>query len=371
MVDFKLSEEQQQYQQLAKDFAQKEIASHTADYDHKGEFPLDVAQAAWELGLMNSLLPEEFGGLGLHVFEACIIAEELAAACPAVALGMEANNLAIAALLSAGSGEQKKRYLNQLSTEFALAGYSGTSPSITATSSGDTWVISGRQNWVINAGRAAWFYLLAAHEGSNKLSAFVLPSETKGISVGQPEARMGLRAADICSVEFSNVSVSTEHLLAGEGEGRKAEQLVLNRFLPLAASASVGAARSAMEHSIRYAKERTTFGTAIANHQAVSFMIADMAKDIEAARLLSWQAAWLFDRDLPNSKEAYIASSFAADMAMKVATDAVQVFGGYGYSREYPVEKAMRDAKVMQALHGTSHRQKIEVARQLAGAARS
>lgn len=379
MLDFKLTDEQKQYLQLAKDFAQKEISPSSAHLDSSGEFPLEILRKAWEIGLMNVLVPEQWGGLGLAVADACLISEELGAACTGVSMIMETNNLATAPVIVAGSDEQKKEFLEPLTAELGFAAFCSTEyaaqgkPSAIQTTArrvGDQYVLNGRKSWIANAGVARWYLLLActgAADGGRGISAFLVNADADGIEVGEREPTLGHRASDTRSLILKDLKVPARNLLGEEGQGADIYLAAVDRTRPLFSAAAVGLARSAMEHSIRYAKERTTFGQPIANHQAVSFMVADMAKDIEAARLLAWQAAWLSDRGKSNSREAEIAKSFAVDMAMRVATDAVQIYGGYGYSREYPVEKLMRDAKMLQIYEGTSQLQRVSIGKQLVG----
>lgn len=376
MVDFRLTDEQKQYQQLARDFAQKEMAPRAAQHDMTGEFPLEICKQAWEIGLMNVHIPEQFGGLGLGVFDSCLIAEELGAGCSGISMAIEANNLAEAPLIVAGSVEQKKEFLESMTGEFCFASYCATEPpdavgvKTTARRVGDQYVLNGQKMSITNAGVARWYYVLASSDpsrGDNGVSAFIVPRESDGLEVGQKESTMGHRASDRRRISFTDVKVPGRYLVGQEGDGLKITNQAFDHTRPLTAASAVGLSRSAMEHSIKYAKERTTFGQAIANHQAVSFMLADMAKDIEAARLLSRQAAWLIDHGMPNTMQAAMAKAFAVDMAMKVATDAVQIFGGYGYSREYPVEKLMRDAKMFQIYEGTSQMQRVTIGRRLVG----
>lgn len=381
MVDFQLTGEQEQIQQLAREFAEKEIRPRASHHDRTGEFPREICRKAWELGLMNTHIPQEYGGLGLGVFDSCLIAEEIATGCTGIGTAMEANNLAAAPLIVAGTDEQKRKYLTPMTEDLMFAAYCVTEPTAgsdvagiktTARLVGDEYVISGEKMWITNAGVASWYYVLAitdktqSHKG---ISAFLVDRDAAGISVGKKEMNMGQRASDTRSITFDEVKVPKSALIGREGEGFKISMAAFDHTRPLVAAAAVGLARSAMEHALRYATERHTFGHPIANHQAVSFMLADMDKDIEAARLLCWRASWLIDAGLRNTREAAIAKAFAADMAMRVATDAVQIFGGYGYSTEYPVEKLMRDAKIFQIYEGTSQIQRVIISRQLASAA--
>lgn len=377
MVGFLLTPEQKQMQQLARDFARREITPHASHYDESGEFPREICRKAWELGLMNGHIPEQFGGAGLGVFDSCLIAEEIARGCTGIGTAMEANNLAEAPLIVAGSEEQKKTFLSPMNEELIFAAYCVTEPSAgsdvagiktTARKCGDEYIINGQKMWITNAGVASWYYVLAYTDpaaGHRGMSAFVIPRDTPGITVGKKESNMGQRASDTRSIIFEDVKVPAANLVGAEGQGFKICMSAFDHTRPLVASAAVGLARSAMTSAVRYAKERSAFGQPISSFQAVSFMLADMDKDIEAARLLCWKAAWLIDQGHRNTREAAIAKAFAADVAMRVATDAVQVLGGYGYSKEYPVEKLMRDAKIFQIYEGTSQIQRLIISRHL------
>jgi acyl-CoA dehydrogenase len=376
-MDFLLSQEQEQIRRLAKDFAEKEIAPRSAHHDETGEFPREICRKAWEAGLMNTHIPEEFGGSGLGVLEGCLIAEEIGAACTGIGTAMEANNLAEAPLIVAGTPEQKKEFLTLMAEEFKFAAYCVTEPQAgsdvagiktTARKVGDDYILNGQKMWITNAGVADWYYVLAQTDptqGNKGMSAFIVKREIDGISVGKKENNMGQRASDTRAITFEDVKVSSSHLLGREGDGFKISMSAFDHTRPLVAAAAVGLARSAMQHAVSYARERHTFGQPIANYQAIGFMLADMDKNVEAARLLAWKAAWLIDQGKRNTREAAMAKAFAADTAMQTAVDAVQVFGGYGYSREYPVEKLMRDAKIFQIYEGTSQIQRLIISRQL------
>ncbi|MFQ5637473.1 MAG: acyl-CoA dehydrogenase family protein [bacterium] len=376
-MDFNLTDEQKQLKDLAKEFTQNEIVPVAAEYDKKSEFPTELLRKSWELGLMNVQVPESCGGFGLGVLEDCLIAEEISVGCTGIGTSMLSNMLAEGPVLLAGTEEQKKKFLGQMVEEFSFCAYAVTEPGAgsdvagiktTAKKVGNDYVINGQKMWITNAAQAKWFFVLAYTDpaaGYGGMSAFVVPAESQGVSVGKHEEKLGQRASDTRAVTFEDVNVSSANLLGKEGEGWKIAMFAFDHSRPVIAAAAVGLARGAMEHSIRYSSERTSFGKPIAQHQAVSFMIADMGMNIEAARLLTWQSAWKADKGKRNTLEAACAKAFAADMAMKVATDAVQVFGGYGYSSEYPVEKLMRDAKIFQIYEGTSQIQRMIIAREL------
>lgn len=377
MVDFRLSEEQKQIQELARDFATRVIAPKAPHHDETGEFPREICKKAFDQGLMNAHIPEEYGGSGLGVLESCLIAEEIASGCTGIGTAMEANNLAEAPLIVAGTDEQKRKFLTPMTEELIFAAYAVTEPAggsdvagikTTARKVGNDYVINGQKMWITNAGVASWLYVLAhtdPSQGHKGMSAFVVPADTPGIILGKKEMNMGQRASDTRGITFEDVVIPESNRVGREGDGFKISMGAFDHTRPLVAAAAVGLARSAMHHAIRYANEREAFGKPIANNQAISFMLADMDKDIAAARFLCWHAAWLIDNGMRNTCEAARAKAFAADTAMRVATDAVQIFGGYGYSREYPVEKLMRDAKIFQIYEGTSQIQRVIISRHL------
>jgi acyl-CoA dehydrogenase len=377
MIDFSLTEEQVQLQELARKFAREEVIPKAAHHDQTGEFPHEIVRKAWEIGLMNTHVPVEYDGAGLGVLDGCLITEEFAYGCTGIATAMEANGLAAAPVIVAGNEEQKKEFLGRLTREPLLAAYCVTEPGAgsdvagirtSAKRVGDDYVINGEKMWITNASVANWYFLLAYTDPSAKhrgMSGFIIPRETPGVTVGKKEKNLGQRASDTRAITFEDVKVPAKYLLGKEGDGFKIAMSAFDHTRPTVSSGAVGLARRAMDEAIKYATERSTFGQPIAKYQAVSFMIADMAKDVEAARLLVWQAAWAIDNGRRNTKLAAFAKAFAADVAMRVATDAVQVFGGYGYSQEYPVEKLLRDAKIYQIYEGTSQIQRLIIAKEI------
>ncbi len=376
-MNFSLTDDQKQLQELARKFAKEEVIPKAPHHDETGEFPKEIAQKAWELGLMNTHIPEDCGGLGLGVLEGCIVTEELAYGCTGIATAMEANSLAAAPVIVAGSAEQKKEFLGQLTAEPKFAAYCVTEPGAGSDVSGirtqakkvgGDYVISGSKMWITNASVASWYFVLAYTDPAAKhkgMSGFLVPASTPGITVGKKEWNLGQHASDTRGITFEDVKVPEKYRLGKEGDGFKIAMSAFDHTRPAVSAGAVGLARRAMDEAVEYAKTRKTFGTPIAAHQGVSFMIADMAKDIEAARLLVHKAAWMIDRGDRNTKFAAFAKAFAADVAMRVATDAVQVFGGYGYSNEYPVEKLMRDAKIYQIYEGTSQIQRLIIAKEI------
>ena len=377
MVDFRLTQEQQQLQQLARDFAKNEIRPVAKHHDETGEFPVEVLKKAWRLGLMNTHIPEAIGGLGLGTFDGALIAEENAWGCSGIGTAIEANTLAEMPVIVAGSEAQQKKYLGRMVDEFLLAAYCVTEPGAgsdvanirsRAERRGDTYVINGEKMWITNGGKADWYFVLAKTDpdaGHRGMTGFIVDADSPGITHGKKEWNLGQRASDTRAVKFEDVEVPAENRLGEEGEGFKIAMKAFDKTRPTVASASVGVARAAFEHAVEYAQDRKTMGRPIYEHQAVGFMIADMAKDIEASRLLVWQCAWAIDNGVRNTKLAAMAKCFAADTCHRVCSDAVQVFGGNGYSTEYPVEKLLRDSKIFQIYEGTSQIQRLIITKEI------
>ncbi len=378
-VSFKLNEDQEALQRMARTFAKERIRPISSHHDHSGEFPMEVLKEAWELGLINTHIPENYGGLGLGVLDGVVLAEENAWGCTGISTIIEANTLAEAPVIVAGNEEQKKKYLGRMNEELLFAAYGVTEPNAgsdvaslktTAVRRGDEYVINGEKMWITNAGKANWFFVLAKTDpsaGNRGMTGFIVDADSTGITLGRKEWNMGQRASDTRGVKFEDVVVPVANRLGEEGEGFKIAMKAFDITRPLVAAGAVGLARAAYEHAVDYAKERETMGRPIAKHQAVSFMIADMAKDIEAARLLVWKAAWTIDQGVRNTMYASMAKCFAADTAHRVASDAVQVFGGNGFNTEYPVEKLLRDSKIFQIYEGTSQIQRLIISKELFG----
>ncbi|MCB9777459.1 MAG: acyl-CoA dehydrogenase family protein [Alphaproteobacteria bacterium] len=377
-MSFNLSEEQEALRALAHEFAENEIRPVAPHHDETGEYPWDVLRKAHELGLMNTHIPEDCGGLALSNVDSLLIAEELAWGCSGIGTAIEANGLAQAPVILGASDFLKQKYLAPMTETLSMCAYGVTEPGAgsdvqgmktTAVKHGDKYVLNGNKMWITNAGVADWYFVVALTDPDKKarggMTAFIVERSWDGVTVGKKEENLGQRASDTRGITFEDVEVPAENVVGVEGDGWKLAMAAFDHTRPAVACASVGVARAAMEHARQYSTERRTFGTAIANHQAVAFMIAEMAMNIEAGRLLCWQAADLKDQGKRNTMQASMAKAFCADMAMKVCTDAVQVFGGYGYSKEYPVEKLMRDAKIFQIYEGTSQIQRLIISREL------
>ena len=374
-INFALTEEQKMIQQLAREFAQKEIAPVAEQYDRTHEYPWPVIKKAQELGFTALNVPEEYGGMGLSLFEEMLVGEELAWGCSGISTAIAVNGLAILPVLIAGTEEQKIEYGGRLA-DGQMASYCLTEPEAgsdvagiktTARKEGDHYILNGGKTFITGA-TVSDFYTVFAYTDPdtryNGMSCFVVHRDWEGVSTGQPFHKMGQHASDTAEVIFDNVKVPASHLLGKEGDGFLIAMKVFDRSRPGTAAGALGVARRAMDEAVNYAKTRTAMGKPIWQHQAVGHMIADMAMELEAARLLVWKSAWSVDSGERNTTIAAYAKAFAADTAMKITTNAVQVFGGYGYMAEYPVEKLMRDAKIYQIYEGTSQIQRNIIVRE-------
>jgi acyl-CoA dehydrogenase len=376
VVDLTLTDEQKDLRELAHSFAEKDIRKVAWDYDKDGTWPQNIIDKAWEIGLMNTHVAEEYGGPGLDYLSGCLIEEEMGWGCSGIGTSLMANGLASAPVSIGGSEEVKKKYLGMLTDEPKLASFCLTEPDAgsdvsgmktTATKRGDKYVINGSKCFITNGGYADWYTVYAKTDkdaGHRGISAFVVPRDHT-VTVDKKEDKLGQRASNTATITFNETEIPAENLLGEENHGFKLAMMTLDRTRPGVAAMAVGIAKAALEFAADYSKERVQFGVPIAMHQAVAFMIADMATKVEAARLLVWNSAVLLDQGKRNTLAASHAKRFAADSAMEVTTDAVQVYGGYGFIKEYPVEKLMRDAKIMQLYEGTSQIQRLVIAKEL------
>ena len=376
MVDFTLTDEQKDLRELAHNFSEKEIRPVAWDYDRDGTWPQDIVEKAFEVGLMNVHIPDAYGGPGLDYLSGCLIEEELGWGCSGIGTSLMANGLACAPLLIGASEETKQKYLGMLTEEPKLASFCLTEPDAgsdvggmktRAVKKGDKYVLSGSKCFITNGGYASWYTVYAKTDpdaGHRGITAFVVDRDADGVSVDKKEDKLGQRASNTATISFDEVEVPAENMIGEENKGFKLAMTTLDRTRPGVSALAVGIARAAFEFASEYSKERIQFGVPIAMHQAVAFMIADMATKIEAARLLVWESAVLLDQGQRNTLVSSHAKRFAADTAMEVTTDAVQVYGGYGFIKDYPVEKLMRDAKIMQLYEGTSQIQRLVIARE-------
>ncbi|MFQ5520306.1 MAG: acyl-CoA dehydrogenase family protein [Candidatus Methylomirabilia bacterium] len=375
-----LSDEQRQVRDLARAIAREKIAPLAPRYDETESYPEEAMQLLAEQGLMGIWVPEEYGGTSMGALALCLATEEIAWACAATATNFLATPLGGYPILLVGTEEQKKRYLPRLAAGEILAAYSlsesaagsdAASLQTQAVRKGDRYILNGTKLWCSNGDHAGVITLFATvdrSKGAKGVTAFLVEPTFPGFAIGKTEKKMGIRASPTVAFHLTDCEVPVENRLGDEGEGFKIAMRTLDYTRPPTGVLAVGIAQAALDAALAYAKERRQFGQPIASFQGVQFMLADMAMAVQASRLLVHHTAQLVDRGVsPVMLEASIAKCFAADTAMRVTTDAVQIFGGYGYTREYPVERYMRDAKVTQIYEGTSQIQRLVIARELLG----
>ncbi len=378
MLGFSLTEEQQALVEMARRFTKERIIPIAAECDRNAKFPREVFEAGHELGLINPTVPSEYGGSALGELDNALIAEQLAYGCTGIQTSMLANTLALTPIKLAGNEDQKKKYLGMLTADPVFASYCTTEPTGGSDVAGlrtkferhgDDFVLNGEKSWITNASFASFYVVFATSNPEQRhrgIAAFIVDRESEGLRVGTHEDKLGQRASDTAAVHFENVKVPKQNLLAPEGQGFKLAMETFNQTRPDIGAMATGLMQRCLDESLAYAKERVTFGQPIIEHQMVQAMIADMAIGTEATRLLYQKAAWNLDNGVRDPIVSSYAKAFGADHAMQSAIDAVQVFGGNGYVRDYPVEKLMRDAKVLQIYEGTSQIQRLVIARSLA-----
>ena len=377
MLNFELTPEQKILVEETRRFTREKIIPIAGEADKTHEFPMDVYKEAWELGLVGPNIPEEYGGAGMGEVDHVLLTEELAFGCTGIQTSMTANVLAATPILIAGNDDQKKKYLGMLTSEPVFAAYALTEPAAGSDAAGiqarcrkdgNDWIVNGSKCFITNAAWASWYIVFATVDPSLRHSgimAFVIDRDAQGVSVGKTEDKLGQRASNTAVVNFDDVRVPADNVLAEQGHGFKLAMQTFDRTRPDIGAGACGLIRRALEESIAYALERKTFGVPIAEHQMVQALIAEMGIKYEATRLLVHKSAWQIDQGGRNSLVASYSKAFGADSAMQVATDAVQVFGGNGYITEYPVEKLMRDAKILQIYEGTSQIQRMVIAKNL------
>ena len=383
-MDFSLTEEQKSIRKTMRDFTETEIVPVARELDEKEEFPLEILKKLYDMGIANLAVPEKYGGSGVDSLTYVIILEELARGCAGVATSATANSnsLALYPLILGGSEELKEKYLIPTCENWKVAAFCLTEPNAgsdigaigaTAKRDGDSYLINGNKCFITNASYADYLTVFANvvdKEGNKKLSVFMVEADMHGVVKGKKEKKMGLRCSNTAELFFDNVKIPAENLIGEEGDGLKLAKLTLELSRPNVGAISLGIAQAALDAAVAYAKERVQFGKAIASKQGIQFMLADMSAQIDAARLLVYRASYLKDEALKTgnysfTRESAIAKLYASDAAMQVTTDAVQIFGGYGYSREYMVEKYMRDAKITQIYEGTNQIQRMIIASEL------
>ena len=375
-MHFTLSSDQQLIQNLARQFAEKEITPRAAECDREVRYPIELQTKALEVGLLNLAVPTEFGGAGLGCFDVCLVAEQMAWGCAGIAGMLTLNSVVIDALLCGANAQQQREYFGRL-IKGEFGAYCATEPAAgsdvagmktRATKRGNDYVINGNKIWITNSPLASFFILFAKTDpdaGGRGVTTFLVERDAPGVSVGNPLGKMGQRAAPAAEVFFDNVTVPASAMLGNEGQGFNMAMKVFDRSRPMVAASAVGLLQHCLDESLKYASQRVTMGKPIISYQAIGHKIADMGMRLEAARLLAYQAAWWCDQGERNTLKAAYAKAFAADSAMWAATETVQIFGGMGYSTEYPAEKLFRDAKVLQIYEGTSEIQRNIMVREL------
>ncbi len=377
-MDYFLTEEQQMIKELSAKIADEKIAPIAIEYDEKGIFPRDIMKVLADSDLCGVYIPEEYGGLGGGVFEMSLVVEQLSRACGGISLAFAGTGLGTFPIILFGSEEQKKKYLPGIASGEKIAAFGLTEADAgsdaagiqtTAVLDGDEYVLNGTKQWITNGGEADVYTIVACTnraKGARGFSAFIVEKDTPGFTYGKKENKMGIRASCTRELVFTNCRIPKENLLSKEGMGFIVAMKTLDRTRPGVAAQALGIAQGSFEAALKYSRERVQFGQAISSFQAIQHMLADMAIQIEASRALVYQTCKYIDSGAKNfSKESAMSKVMASDTAMKVTTDAVQVMGGYGYMKEYPVEKRMRDAKITQIYEGTNQIQRNVIALEL------
>lgn len=377
-MQFKLTEEHEMIRKMVRDFAKNEVAPTAAERDEEERFDMDIFKKMAGLGLTGIPWPEEYGGIGSDYLAYCIAIEELSKVCASTGVTLSAHtSLAGWPIYKFGSEEQKQKYLRPMAQGETIGAYGLTEPGsgsdsgamrTTAVADGDDYILNGTKIFITNGGIADTYVVFALTDPASRqkgTSAFIVEKDFAGFSVGKKEKKLGIRSSPTTELIFENCRVPKENLLGKEGEGFKIAMMTLDGGRNGIAAQAVGIAQGALDAAVDYAKEREQFGKPIAAQQGIGFKLAEMATSVEAARLLTYQAAWLESEGLPYGKESAMSKLFAGDTAMKVTTEAVQVFGGYGYTKDYPVERYMRDAKITQIYEGTQEIQKLVISRML------
>jgi butyryl-CoA dehydrogenase len=374
-MQFQLTEDQQLVQKTARDFATSEVLPKAAEIDREHRHPAELVARMAELGFLGIAVPEQWGGAGMDHVSYVLAMEEISRACASTGVIMSVNNsLVCDPIYRFGTDEQRRRWLNPLAAGkllgcFALsepeAGSDAAAQRTTATRDGDEWVISGVKNWITNGPVADVCVLFTMNDraaGHKGITAFILPMDAKGVRTGPPDDKLGIRGSKSCQIFLDDVRLPHDHLLGEVGQGFKVAMSTLDGGRIGIAAQALGIARAVLEDSLEYAQARKTFGKPIAQHQAIQWKLADMATELDAARLLTLRAAWLKDHKQPYGKEAAMAKLFASDVANRAAREGIQIFGGNGYVTEFPVERHFRDAKITEIYEGTSEIQRLVIA---------
>ncbi|MBU0650952.1 acyl-CoA dehydrogenase family protein [bacterium] len=382
-MNYLFTEEQEMIRDLARKIAQEKIAPVAAEYDEKEEFPWPIMKVLADSDLFGVYIEEQFGGFGGGVTELAIVTEELSKACGSIAVSYAASALGTYPIIIGGNDEQKKKFLPEIASGKRMAAFGLTEAGAgsdagaiktTATKDGSHYILNGTKQWITNAGEAEIYSVVAVTDktkGARGASAFIVEKGAKGFSFGKKEKKLGIRSSATCELIFEDCKIPAKNLLGKEGHGFPIAMKTFDQSRPGVAAQAVGIAQGALDHAVKYSTERVQFGKPISSFQGLQFMMADMATQVEAARALVYATARMVDSgESKCAKESAMAKLFASDVAMKVTTDAVQIFGGYGYMREYPVEKYMRDAKITQIYEGTNQIQRGVIAANLLKEAR-
>jgi acyl-CoA dehydrogenase len=371
-MDFDLNPQEQARVEAAREFTREWIAPNSAAHDRSGEFPLAICREAFKRGLMNGHVPKEYGGAHEDVLVHCMVMEELATGCSGIATAIDANGLSQYPVILAGSDEQKRRFLAPMVEELRFSAYAVTEPEAgsdvarvktTAEKVGNDYVLNGVKWWITNGSVASWYFVLA--RTGETLTGFVVPADSPGIVRGPKEINLGQHASNTVRVTFEDVKVPEANRLGAEGTGFDIAMATFNHTRPGVAAGANGITKAALNISLSYAKRRRTFDKKLISNQGISFKLAEMMTKLDAARFLTYKAAWLFDHGRDNAREAAQAKWFAADVAMSAAIDCAQILGGYGYTQEMPAEKLIRDAKIYQIYEGATEIQKMIIVAKL------
>jgi len=371
-MEFDLTPHQQERVEAAREFTREWISPNAAAHDRSGEFPLAICREAFRRGLMNSHIPKEYGGQHEAVVDHCMVMEELATGCSGIATAIDGNGLSQYPVILAGNDDQKRRFLAPMLEELKFSAYAVTEPEAgsdvarirsTATRVGSDYVLNGVKWWITNGSVASWYFVLA--RTGEELTGFVVPADSPGIVRGPKEINLGQHASNTVRVTFEDVKVPAANRLGDEGKGFDIAMATFNHTRPGVAAGANGITKAALNIALSYAKRRRTFDKKLISNQGISFKLAEMITKLDAARFLTYKAAWLFDRGQDNAREAAQAKWFAADVAMSAAIECAQVLGGYGYTQEMPAEKLIRDAKIYQIYEGATEIQKMIIVSKL------
>ncbi|MGB3211055.1 MAG: acyl-CoA dehydrogenase family protein [Desulforhopalus sp.] len=374
MLNFRLTATQLALQQKARKFALEEVLPVAWYYDEKDELPLTVIRKAFDAGILGSDIPKEFGGQGLGLLEAALITEEIAAACPGLATSIFDSSLGMEPILLSSNDAAKKKYLPKIAKDFKLAAFATSEPTMgsdvagmrcKADPDGDDYILNGTKYWITNGGVADYvsvFATISPKDRHKAICAFLVETAWEGVSIGRSIPKMGQRCSNTVGINFKNVRVPKENILAQPGEGFVLAMKTFARTRPIIGSFGVGAARAATEYALDYAKNRRAFGMELATFQAIQFKLAEMFQKVETSRLLTWKAAWDSDQGEDGTVSASIAKLYATETALEVVNEALQIFGGYGYTKMFPIEKLLRDVRLLRIYEGTSEVQRIILA---------